>query len=87
MPASSNLSTRSRTDQTLTQIDWSALSKESRQTIQTIGSMVASGLAAAEIARRLGKSRPWVSARLRELRREIEEQLTERSELRDGDCA
>lgn len=59
----------------LERIDWSQLSRESQLTIRTIGSLVEDGLTFAEIARRLGKSRPWVSARLRALKQELEEQI------------
>ncbi|CAN5760039.1 hypothetical protein BH18ACT13_BH18ACT13_13590 [soil metagenome] len=69
-------------------IDWSALSFASREIVGQIVLRLAAGYSAAEIAQMLTEARPklkyhelpagevrkeWVSARLRELRREIME--------------
>jgi hypothetical protein len=67
---SSLVSSHSRT--TATEVDWSMLSPRGQAILRTIGIPRSEGYSLREIARQLGTTSFWVSARLVELRSEIE---------------
>ena len=52
-------------------LDLQRLSPRGKAIAGTLGAMLSEGYSKAEIARFYGKSRPWVTARLGELRQEI----------------
>jgi predicted transcriptional regulator len=58
--------------------DLSELPARLRAIAATIGQMVSDGYSKQEIATYYGKSRPWVSARLRELEQALEDLLERR---------
>jgi DNA-binding Lrp family transcriptional regulator len=51
------------------------LSPEAKDTIRTIGPLLAADFLMGEIARSIGRSQSWVTGRVRELREELEVQL------------
>lgn len=70
------------TDEALESVDLEALSPRLRAIAATLGKMLSDGYSRAEIARYYEKSRPWVSARLRELEDALREQIAARSSTR-----